>query len=297
MNQPQIKEFYNRKCEVYNTPLRVAISGKIAAGKTTLAKTLIEIYNLEQISFASSLKEYCSAICYFNNTKKISPLIEISKEICNINKINLPKFFEKTLEYAKIYKGFSYSFDPKDPGSEQKTDSSRKMLQYIGEDTRFLFNPSIWINCSLSKLSFDGRYIVDDLRTPLEYDALKEAGFFLIRLVVTESNQKERIIKRHGSYDETIFTHPTETFLDFSDFDFYINANPIAKNVLMKGIAVLNILDYSAAKLNNILKSGNTNDYRRNLIMEFENRSLEDGDSTNYYSSRYRSDSCEDYFT
>jgi hypothetical protein len=129
--------------------------------------------------------------------------------------------------------GFSYSFDPKDPGSEQKTDSSRKMLQYIGEDTRFLFNPSIWINCSLSKLSFDGRYIVDDLRTPLEYDALKEAGFFLIRLVVTESNQKERIIKRHGSYDETFYSS-YRNFFRFSDFDFYINANPIAKNVLMK---------------------------------------------------------------
>ena len=93
----QEKIIYDKKCQVYDTPLRIAFAGKMAAGKTTLAKSLDSIYNLERIAFADKLKEYCSSFCEYNQTKKIKTIQPIVDQISIANDVDSKIVFEMGL--------------------------------------------------------------------------------------------------------------------------------------------------------------------------------------------------------
>lgn len=281
------KIVYEKKCQVFNTPLRIALSGKIASGKSTLSDSLLSIYGLERMAFAQPVKEYCSAICDYNRTKDPGGLNPIITKICVANNFNYTYVFDLSRKIADTFKNTVYHFDYSTSFKEEKkTDDIRKMLQYIGHNMREWTADDIWINCLIASLRPDGRYIVEDARYPNELRALKDNQFFLVRINIDPEEQKKRIIAKYGNYDESIFTHPTEVLLDSEKFDFYINGNTAQKNVLMKGISVLNQLDYLSFKFNQILTCEKTDDYRRNILMEFQDECLEDRDSTDYYSSR-----------
>jgi len=86
-------------------------------------------------------------------------------------------------------------------------DKDRELLVWLGETFRNR-DPNVWIKKLLKdtkELNEQGfSVIVDDLRMPLEFDALRDAGFVTIRLNVSETVQEERIKKL---YPETFENH------------------------------------------------------------------------------------------
>lgn len=65
--------------------------------------------------------------------------------------------------------------------------SPRDLLIHLGETLREFVSPSIWIDCLLRQAAECGAgdfdVIVDDVRKPEEYDALKAAGAIFVRVI------------------------------------------------------------------------------------------------------------------
>lgn len=61
--------------------------------------------------------------------------------------------------------------------------TGRFLMQSLGTDWgRNMISRSIWVNMFLENLKEDESVIVDDVRFPNEAEALKKAGFYLIRI-------------------------------------------------------------------------------------------------------------------
>lgn len=75
-------------------------------------------------------------------------------------------------------------------------------------------NPNFWVNqliTTYSLLKADTRVVVDDMRYPNEADALRNHGFLIARVNAPLDVIKQRLKARDGGYDDSWFTHPSET--------------------------------------------------------------------------------------
>lgn len=171
-----------------NGPYRLAISGKMGSGKSSLAKLLVK-------NFDNIHQEVTYGAVYSFATK----LKAISEEIFNI-----------------------------DPAV--KDEECRRILQEVGTKMREV-RSSVWVDFLLNRMDNNAslvneritpyRFIiqvVDDLRYKNEYYALKDKGFFLIRIEADTDVRFNRLGKLHGE------DHLSETELDsVSDWNFIVN--------------------------------------------------------------------------
>jgi dephospho-CoA kinase len=120
--------------------MRIAITGKMCSGKSTLANKIAERDPRFQIfSFGSKVKD-------------------IAKDLFNM------------------------------------TEKDRSLLVNIGSKMREI-DPDVWTKYVLKQTEGLTHCIVDDLRYQNEYEALSNAGFKIIQLVISEETQGERIKK------------------------------------------------------------------------------------------------------
>jgi dephospho-CoA kinase len=89
------------------------------------------------------------------------------------------------------------------------TKKDREKLQKIGQFFRTL-DKNVWINKLLDSAEFENRVFVDDLRQRNEYDTLVENGFKIIRVVADEDIRIQRLIKRDGQCDTSLFYNDSE---------------------------------------------------------------------------------------
>lgn len=158
--------------------MKIAICGKIASGKTTLANKLCEAYGFQKFSFAAKVKEVATEICGMHPDKK-----------------------------------------------------DRRLLQTIGHGLRQIISSDVWITPVLSQTKNIKRAVIDDLRYANELAALKQNGWIVIRLNISDRLQEERIRaaypNSHKQHIENLM-HPSETELDevnIKAFDFSIDVD------------------------------------------------------------------------
>jgi len=113
---------------------------------------------------------------------------------------------------------------------------SRELLQAIGTKMREI-DEDIWIKYVLN--NNDDNIIVDDLRYPNELNALKQAGFILIKLELDKDEQLKRLKKCYPeTYQEHInnMNHESELLMesiDDSNFDLIIKSdNHVIENLI-----------------------------------------------------------------
>lgn len=209
----------------------IGISGKIGAGKSTLAEAIVKTVAespwagpAQRLSFAGALRA---------ETTKLIDAHHKHGELTNqiLAGLGVPAADEEALAaFAAICNDAEGKINV-----YEKTEHSRQLLQHWG-GARRAQDPDYWVvqlrdairNINKESVMGDAEgdaavaaggvtrlVIVDDMRYPNEADMLRGLGGVLIRLEVSPKNRLDRIQRRDNSgaaalYDE----HPSENSLD-----------------------------------------------------------------------------------
>ena len=167
----------------------IGICGAAGAGKTTMAKYLVEQYNFTELSFATCLKDVVSII--FNWDRK---LLEGDTPESR-------RWRETIDDWWSIRLGIPIL-------------TPRFILQYIGTDVmRGHFHPDIWISHLERKLEPNKNYVITDCRFNNEINMLHKYNAYIIKVVKS---------------DIKYYIHSSEKLahiIDDNIFDNYINNN------------------------------------------------------------------------
>jgi dephospho-CoA kinase len=125
--------------------MKIAIAGRMASGKTTMADWLVDNHDYHKVSLAGKVKEIASDLF----------------------------------------------------GMQEK---DRPLLQQIGMKMREI-RPSVWIDYVIDLGNHHENIVIDDVRFVNEAKALSEAGWKVVRLVIDEDLQKERLMKTYEDWE------------------------------------------------------------------------------------------------
>lgn len=203
----------------------ITISGKIGAGKDTIAPLVLQSLNIPsentiQTSFAYYLKKEIQDIIDMLRDNPSTTSFEISEQM-NVLETDVALVKEWLQETI---------FDPS-LTSYSRTQNIRKTLQYWGTEVRRTQDPDYWVKkCLQLTYSYlaDGKSVyITDMRFPNEAYAVQDVYGKIVRLNVSPEVQKLRIKKRDGLIiSEEARNHPSETPLDeYNGFNISVNTD------------------------------------------------------------------------
>uniref|UniRef100_A0A6C0JEY2 Uncharacterized protein n=1 Tax=viral metagenome TaxID=1070528 RepID=A0A6C0JEY2_9ZZZZ len=123
---------------------------------------------------------------------------------------------------------------------------NRVIIQDFAQKIKEIDN-DVWIKYLIRKLDNlqTDKIVIDDLRFPNEYNALKNKGFIFIKLIISEEKQKERII---NTYPDSFNTHIertkniSESYTNVLKSDYVIDVTNIDKNMIFDFLE--NVINY-----------------------------------------------------
>lgn len=187
-----------------------AMSGKMGAGKDTLGDLICE--DLENKGYDVMFASYSTPM-----KKEITEIIEClnSSECLH----NIAEKFNTTvneiIKLSNILNGNSIY---------ERTDSSRRAIQYWGTDVRRKQKRNYWVNkliqLTVEAINNNKSVYISDVRFVDEADSIIDLNGKIIRLDVPEKVRCERILKRDKiNPTEEHLTHVSETGLDQYKFE------------------------------------------------------------------------------
>lgn len=166
---------------------RVAIFGKFCSGKTTLARALEDEFGFARVSMAANMKNIVKEV--YGVTDKAA-LVDVRTQDNQLHQITVRELLQSFGEAAK------------------------------GHDLHF------WLRWFLADTQFmDGiPLVMDDARLRFEADALRERGWFLVRLEVPDAVRTERHERLYGAPPTAAqMAHRTETECELIDVDLVLD--------------------------------------------------------------------------
>lgn len=100
----------------------------------------------------------------------------------------------------------------------------RKLLQDIGFKMREI-RPSVWIDFLIDQIKGKNKIVVDDIRYPNEYQALKKEGFKIIRVVADREICIKRLTERDGTAAIERLDDESETAMDEVKIENVLDGN------------------------------------------------------------------------
>lgn len=194
--------------------MNIAISGKMASGKTTIAEIIEKESGHEKLAIAYKLKKIASLHTKENLNGDLSKLARLlTNEVKDLIKDgDCSKFGFMVTMIASIF------FD-----HEPKEGKNRPLLQQLGHDMH-IFGDDIWLDYLLTyRAPLYESIVIDDMRYPIELDRVRQNGFLTVRLEVNPEEQRRRLLELYGEVNEDWLVHPGETLLDNARFDLTIN--------------------------------------------------------------------------
>lgn len=218
---------------------KIAISGKIASGKSTASK-ILESLGYYVFSIGNEIKRVSSYLVldiltdenqmkkYMRKNELKSSVKALEEEMKRIEPLVKKGAFEierrgnihysDTSSFERIAKN-NYS-----PTLFVKTDAYRQLLQNVANIVRKDYGDDIWVRVGIQQALANAQKIVcDDLRLKEEKKVFEEEGFSCIRLDIDKKTQRERVEALYGEIDESVFAHQTEVDLDDEEFDLHVH--------------------------------------------------------------------------
>lgn len=103
-------------------------------------------------------------------------------------------------------------------------EKDRKLLQDIGFKMREI-RPTVWIDFLIDQIRGKDKIVVDDIRYPNEYEALKKEGFKMIRVVADREICIKRLSKRDGTAAIERLDDESETAMDEVKIENILDGN------------------------------------------------------------------------
>lgn len=215
---------------------KIAISGKMTSGKSTIAKALAFNHGYKVFSIGDGIKKV-STYLVNNQLNEAKKYLETSME-----KEKLEKVLER---YTNMYENFKNRPFEKDENNQYiKTETYRELTQRLAAETREVCGESFWFQMSLIKanemIENGEKVICDDIRLKDEKELFEQSGFKIIRLEIEKEEQFKRMENLYGKINEERLNDKTETALDDEEFDLKIN---------VKGLSVEEIVEEIENKL------------------------------------------------
>lgn len=213
--------------------MNLALSGKMAAGKSTILQELAKHHSFQALSIGSVIKPLATQLI----EDKPSFILSLKQALGESEQVmstigNVLEFFDLTFQKVEWVKD--------EAGQFIKTPAYRRLLQEFPTILRRAFGNAIFLEILLSQkqeeLCRDQSFVVDDLRLPEEMELLKKYGFLIVRLDISPAEQKQRLLATYGAYEEKALVHPTETALDEKVFDLRIDVSTLSPEQSAKQI-------------------------------------------------------------
>lgn len=192
----------------------LGLSGRFGSGKDTTAPLLMKELGAEKPIhefFARPLKEEIDKIIQFIGD---SPAQENAISLIASSMKVQEHFARLVVEdlWREVKEGKVASAYDRTPGI-------RLALQHWGTDIRRFQDDEYWVKHTIGaiipELAKGNNVFVADARFENEVDALRRAGAYTIRLVISEEEQRKRILQRDGILpSEEAKNHPSEYALD-----------------------------------------------------------------------------------
>lgn len=219
----------------------VGISGKMGSGKDTVASLLAERFsqsgeNVVIRSLADSLKEevaktvadalmsqseqdFCDSVTSWSRISSTQ-----AQELLKVLNPLVASLLEQRVEPNKVTAELLY----RNPADKPLV---REVLKFWGNDVRRAQNPDYWVDMATvyteEQRSMGVSCVIPDVRRQNEAGFIKDAGGLLVRLNVSEDEQRRRLLRRDNKLsDGSAFTHITETDLDeYNRFDVILDTD------------------------------------------------------------------------
>lgn len=179
--------------------MRIAFCGPRGTGKTTLAEYLARHHGFTRMSLAAPIKRLITE-CPRDSYERYQYLLGWAAELFPERMIIQARF---ATEAARVL--------------ATERDRGRR-AQLIGTDIGRALDDSVWIRYLLEHLP-DGPVAVDDVRFVNECEALREAGFRLVRLTAPQDVLAARLAARPGERRDP--SHPSEHGLEGLPDDYW----------------------------------------------------------------------------
>lgn len=193
-------------------PLFLVVSGKMGAGKDTIAPLVLErlgYTDTKHLAFADPLKnEVNLVIQIIQESDTPREAIDLVNE-----KLNTTKAFDIVVTlYGDVKNGVVTS-------GYDKTTTTRLALQYWGTEVRRSQDENYWVKRTIAEcnsvMNKNTSVYITDARFPNEVDATVMNGAVHVRLIINEEEQRKRILKRDGiEISPDSLVHTSETALD-----------------------------------------------------------------------------------
>ena len=162
----------------------IAITGRMAAGKTTISDELVNRHGYTRVAFAGRLKDIAAQV-YGGG--------------------------------QPVEKGRTYEVTRESDGGVVLL-NGREILQQLGQSVKAL-DRDLWVRWLLADIADEahgeGPYVLDDLRFPYEAEALKAAGWMVVKVITPREVRHDRYERLYGSRpSESMENHPSEVGVD-----------------------------------------------------------------------------------
>lgn len=120
-------------------------------------------------------------------------------------------------------------------------EKDRKLLQDIGFKMREI-RTTVWIDFLVDQIRGKDKIVVDDIRYPNEYEALKKEGFKMIRVVADREICIKRLTERDGTAAIERLDDESETAMDDVEIENVLDGSLPMKKMLAQLDELLSFL-------------------------------------------------------
>jgi len=201
----------------------ISISGKMAAGKDTLATRLMNDLNASGKDVTYKIVKFADPLYELCNYWGCSHTTQMEAAHVFVDRLLSAGVHMKISDRTDFTHAFVLACSKLAP--KNANDKPRELLQFIGTDiVRRRIDPDAWVKLFIKDIELLNHNnifaICSDMRFQNEFNACKDRNFIVIRIRITKKLINKRYRELYGrTPTASVHTHPSETDLDHIPID------------------------------------------------------------------------------